>query len=153
MLLIFMGPSCTGKSTAAESLKKDNDIQIYTGKDYLRFAKTENEAWKKFNEKLIEASNSKELSVKSIIYVISVRNIINKLQALDNAIFVKFTANLDTIKLRFSERMNGNLPKPLEKMLEKQLKEWEDISSNLCVDTTNTEPTELIKKIIEITKI
>ncbi|WP_291561207.1 MULTISPECIES: hypothetical protein [unclassified Clostridium] len=44
MLFIFMGASCTGKSSAADELKELMDVQVYTGKDYLRMAKNENEA-------------------------------------------------------------------------------------------------------------
>ncbi len=95
MLLIFMGASCTGKSTVAEVLKEDIDMEVYTGKDYLRFAKNENEAWNIFNEKLLEASNIKGFSSKSIIYIISDKNILTKLKSFDNAIFVKFTADLN----------------------------------------------------------
>lgn len=153
MLLIFMGPSCTGKSTLSEIFKKYENLEVYSGKDYLRFSKNENEAWKKFNEKLYEVSNNKGLSSKSIIYIITDKDIIKRLQSFDKAIFVKFTANLDTIKERFAKRMNGNLPNPLEKMLERQLKDWEGISSDLCVDTSSTEAAELVKKIIEIAEI
>lgn len=69
MLLIFMGPSSTGKSTVAELFKTSNEgLQVYTGKDYLRLAKNEHEAWSLFNNMLIEASNNSELSSDSIIY-------------------------------------------------------------------------------------
>ena len=54
------------------------------------------------------------LSSKSIIYIIIDKDIIKKLQSFDNAILV-----IDTIKERLAKRMNGNQPKPLEKMLEK----------------------------------
>lgn len=153
MLLIFMGPSCVGKSTVAECFKKDRGMEIYTGKDYLRFAKNENEAWNKFNEKLLEASNNKELSSESIIYIITEKNIIPKLQSLENTIFVKFIADIDIIKERFAKRMNGNLPKPLEKMLETQLGDWKDINSALCVDTTNMESEEIVMEITKIAEV
>ena len=153
MLLIFMGASCTGKSTVAEVLKEDIDMEVYTGKDYLRFAKNENEAWNIFNKKLLEASNIKGFSSKSIIYIISDKNILTKLKSFDNAIFVKFTADLNIIKDRFAKRTKGNLSRPIEKMLEKQVKDWENTSYNLCIDTTNEEPIELAKKITDITEI
>ena len=38
-------------------------------------------------------------------------------------------------------------------MLEKQVKDWENTSYNLCIDTTNEEPMELAKKITDITEI
>lgn len=40
MLYIFMGQSCTGKSTVAEKLKEFVNAEVYTGKDYLRMGKT-----------------------------------------------------------------------------------------------------------------
>ena len=42
-------------------------MEVYTGKDYLRFAKI-NEAWNIFNEKLLEASNIKGSQV-SLLFI------------------------------------------------------------------------------------
>jgi len=70
-----MGPSCSGKSSTAEELKKLTDAQIYSGKDYLRMDKNENNAWKLFEERLKEGCNNKDLNSKSIIYVISEKRI------------------------------------------------------------------------------
>ncbi|MGL5354702.1 MAG: hypothetical protein ACRDA5_15525 [Clostridium sp.] len=153
MLLILMGPSCTGKSTLAESLKKDREVDIYTGKDYLRFAKNENEAWNKFSEKLLEATISKEFCNKTTVYIITEKNMVSRMQSFDNTIFIKFTAELDTVKERFAKRMNGNLPKPLEKMLEKQLNEWENVECDLCIDTTNSKIEEQVRKITEAIEV
>ena len=150
MLYIFMGPSCSGKSSAAEELKKLNNVQIYAGKDYLRMAKNEQEAWKIFSEKLNEASNNKDMNSQSIIYIISEKNDISKLQSFDNAVTIKFTASLEIIKSRFAQRMKGNLPKPVEKMIERQLAEWEDINAKLCIDTSEEEPSELAKKVFDL---
>lgn len=44
MLYVFMGPSCTGKSTAAEIMRKRIGAKIYSGKDYMRLAKVEGDA-------------------------------------------------------------------------------------------------------------
>jgi adenylate kinase family enzyme len=158
MLFIFMGPSCSGKSTLADLLKKEKGMQIYTGKDYLSFAKNENEAWKILMDKLAAASNNKELSGGSAVYIITEKNIVSKLPSFRNAVQVKFTADLDIIKDRFTKRMRGNLPQPVEKMLERQVKDWEDISSDICIDTTGTQgqglsPTDLTasaERIIEM---
>ena len=35
MLFVFVGPSCSGKSTTAEIAGKRTGAQIYSGKDYL----------------------------------------------------------------------------------------------------------------------
>lgn len=44
MLYIFMGQSCTGKSTVADKAKELTGAEVFTGKDYLRMAKDENQA-------------------------------------------------------------------------------------------------------------
>lgn len=152
MLFIFMGASCTGKSSAADDLKELMDVQIYTGKDYLRMAKNEDEAWKIFSKKLREASSNKDLSCQSIIYVVSEKSILPKLQSINDGITIKFTANLDVVKSRFATRMKGNLPNPVEKMLERQLIDWKDIDADLCIDTTNEEIKEVAKKIYNFAK-
>ncbi|HAG44159.1 MAG TPA: hypothetical protein DCL31_13600 [Clostridium sp.] len=152
MVFIFMGASCTGKSSAADELKELMNVQIYTGKDYLRMAKNEDEAWKIFSEKLREASSNRDLSYQSIIYVISEKNILPKLQFINDVITIKFTADSDVVKSRFAARMKGNLPNPLEKMLERQLTDWKDIDADLCIDTTNEEIKEVAKKIYNFAK-
>ncbi|GAA0122324.1 MAG: hypothetical protein KID00_02455 [Clostridium argentinense] len=152
MLFIFMGASCTGKSSAADDLKELIDVQIYTGKDYLRMAKNEDEAWKIFSKKLNKASSNKDLSCQSIIYVVSEKSILPKLQSINDGITIKFTANLDVVKSRFATRMKGNLPNPVEKMLERQLIDWKDIDADLCIDTTNEEIKEVAKKIYNFAK-
>ncbi|MGH4125161.1 MAG: hypothetical protein ACREV6_19770 [Clostridium sp.] len=149
MLYIFMGPSCSGKSSAAEELKKLINVQIYTGKDYLRIVKNEYEAWEIFNEKLKEASNNKDLNSQSIVYIISEKNDVSKIQSLENAVTIKFTASLEIIKSRFSKRMKGNIPKPVEKMIERQLMDWKNIDVKLFVDTSVEEPDEVAKKVYD----
>lgn len=44
MLIIIFGESCTGKSTLADALKARTGAQVWSGKDYLRLAKSEGEA-------------------------------------------------------------------------------------------------------------
>ena len=44
MLIAIIGESCTGKSTLADKLKQDFNAAVYTGKDYLRLAKSPSEA-------------------------------------------------------------------------------------------------------------
>lgn len=152
MLFIFMGASCTGKSSAADELKELMDAQIYTGKDYLRMAKNEDEAWKIFSEKLRAASSNKDLPCQSIIYVVSEKSILQKFQSISDGITIKFTADSDVVKSRFAARMKGNLPNPVEKMLERQLIDWKDIDADLCIDTTNEEIKEVAKKIYNFAK-
>lgn len=149
MLFVFMGPSCTGKSSVAEEIKKDMDIEVYAGKDYLRMAKNENDAWKIFIEKLADASENKEAAAKSIIYLVTEKDILSKIQFIKNAIFVKFTADNAIVKSRFSARMKGNLPKHIEAMIERQMKDWENENGMLQVDTTTGQPLEHAKKLLD----
>ena len=69
MLCMFMGPSRTGKSTAAEIVGKRTGAQIYSGKDYQRLSKAEGEAFRIFQEKMVEAAGrGKE---ESLIFVLN----------------------------------------------------------------------------------
>lgn len=149
MLFIFMGPSCSGKSSAGEELKKLINVQIYTGKDYLRFSKNENDAWKIFSNKLKTASHNSNLNSESIVYIISGKNDISKIECINDAVTVKFTADSEIIKDRFTQRMRGNLPKPVEKMLEHQLSDWKNVNAMLCVDTSTQKADEAAKKVYE----
>lgn len=63
MLYVFVGPSCSGKSTTAEIAGKRTGAQIYSGKDYLRLAKAEGEAWRIFQEKMVEAAGEADESL------------------------------------------------------------------------------------------
>lgn len=149
MLYVFMGPSCSGKSSTAKELKKLTDVQIYTGKDYLRMTKDESSAWGIFEEKLKEASSSKDLNSQSIVYIISEKKDISKLKLID-AITINFTADAEIIKSRFAQRMNGVLPKPVENMIEKQLTEWKDINAKLHVDTSNNNAKDIAQKVYDL---
>lgn len=113
MLIAIFGESCTGKSTLADKLKEKLDAEIYTGKDYLRLAKNETIAQKLFQKKLQEAAAG-----ENIIYVIAEKEHLSLLP--DRCVRILVTADLDTIKERFAQRMRGNLPAPVAAMLEKK---------------------------------
>ena len=66
MVYGIIGENCSGKSTLAEEVKKAIGVEIITGKDYLRMARSESEAEMLFREKLEDA-----VSGENIIYVIS----------------------------------------------------------------------------------
>lgn len=51
---------------------------------------------------------------------------------------VSFSASFDVIKERFSRRMNGRMPEPVEKMLAKQYVQWEEIQGEFHIDTTDS---------------
>lgn len=111
MLIAIFGENCTGKSTVAEYLKSKINAQVFTGRDYLRLAKSEDEAERLFREKLSNAVDG-----ENIIYVIAEKELLELLP--DDAIRILVTADIEVIKERFAKRMNGRLPEPVAKMLE-----------------------------------
>ena len=111
MVIGIIGENCSGKSTLAEEIKKTIGAEIITGKDYLRMAKSESEAVLLFRAKLKDA-----ITGENVIYVISEKEHISLLP--DGAIKILVKADIDTIKERFKARMHGNLPAPVEQMLE-----------------------------------
>lgn len=113
MVVGIIGENCTGKSTLAEALKAKLNAEVITGKDYLRSAKSESMAAVLFKKKLKEAVDG-----GSIIYVISEKEHISLLP--EGAKRILVTAELDTIKERFRQRMHGTLPPPVEQMLERK---------------------------------
>jgi len=113
MVIGLIGENCSGKSTLAEKMKDTFGAEIVTGKDYLRMAKSEDEAKRLFQEKLKAAVNGDHM-----IYVISEPDHLALLP--EGAIRILVSADLDTIKDRFRARMHGVLPAPVERMLEKK---------------------------------
>lgn len=111
MVIGIFGESCTGKSTLAGKLKERIGAQIYTGKDYLRLEKNEAAAKQSFQTKLRAA-----VSGANIVYVISEKEHLPLLP--DGSIRVLVTADLETVKARFAQRMRGDLPAPVAAMLE-----------------------------------
>lgn len=120
MLIAIIGESCTGKSTLADSLKRQLSAAVYTGKDYLRLAKNEAIAAKLFQKMLSDA-----VAGDNLIYVISELGHLKLLP--DGALRVLVTADLDLIVQRFAARMHGNLPVPVKMMLEKKHGCFDDI--------------------------
>ena len=113
MVIGIIGENCSGKSTLAEMIKENLGGEIVTGKDYLRMAKSEGEAVSLFSETLCRA-----VSGENIIYVIADPEHVQLLP--DGAIRILVSADLETIKERFTARMHGNLPSPVALMLEKK---------------------------------
>lgn len=136
MLYIFMGPSCSGKSTVANKVKELINVEVFTGKDYLRLAKSENEAWRLFFEKLSNAAANKDLSKENVIYLITEKAQLERINTIEGMYKVKFNASIETINSRFAKRMNGKLPPPIEKMLTNQYEQWKSIEGDISVDTT-----------------
>jgi gluconate kinase len=150
MLYIFMGQSCTGKSTVADKLKELMEIEVFAGKDYLRMAKNENDAWDLFYEKLSKAALDTDGSHPAIVYLVTEEDQLNKIKPLKGVYTVKFIASLATIKSRFAERMRGHLSPPVEKMLERQFVDWEAVQGDMTVDTTeDVDSLEVARSILQ----
>ena len=111
MLIAIIGENCVGKSTLAEKINEKLQGKIYSGKDYLRLEKNPSMAMESFKDLL-----EKSVTGANVIYLITEKEDMNLLPA--GAFRIVLTAQLDTIKARFRARMRGNLPQPLEKMLE-----------------------------------
>ena len=114
MLIIIFGESCTGKSTLADALSERAGAQVYSGKDYLRLAKSEGEARALFQKQLKGAAEG----TGDLIYVIAEPELLALVP--EGGVRVLVTAELDQIKTRFAARMGATLPSPVAAMLERK---------------------------------
>lgn len=142
MVIGIFGESCVGKSTLAKKMCPIINAHIYTGKDYLRLAKSEELAKKLFVQQLKEA-----VTGNSIIYVISEKEDLKFLP--EHAIRILVTADLEIIKKRFAIRMHGNLPMPVEKMLEKRHGCFDNEIYDFKVDTQEDNIDSILNQIQE----
>ena len=113
MVIGIFGESCTGKSTLAQKIAARIPCEVFTGKDWLRLAKNESLAKAMFQKKLAAAVNGAH-----ILYVIAEKEHLPLLP--EGALRILVTADLETIKTRFAQRMRGNLPAPVATTLEKK---------------------------------
>ena len=127
MLIAIIGENCVGKSTLANKIKERIGATIYSGKDYLRLEKNPSMAMEKFRIILKEA-----VVGDHIIYLITEKEHIQLLP--EGSFRIVLTAELEVIKERFKERMHGNLPMPLEKMLEAKHGMYDNLECNLKLD-------------------
>ena len=142
MVIALFGESCTGKSTLAEKIAAKSSFEIYTGKDYLRLAKNENVAQMMFRKKLSSA-----VTGENIIYVISEKPDLALVP--DGAMRILVTADLETIKARFAQRMRGVLPAPVAAMLEKKHGCFDAEPHDLLVVSRKTDLDTLATQLIE----
>lgn len=140
MLIALFGDSCTGKSTIALELAKQLPAEIYSGKDYLKLAKSESEAEALFQKKL--------RSNETIIYVISEMSQLSLLP--EHCLRVLVVASLETIKARFTRRMHGNLPAPVASMLERKFGQFEETPHDLRIDTDSICTEDAVKQILNL---
>ena len=142
MVIGIIGENCSGKSTLANEIQRTIGAEVITGKDYLRMAKSESEATALFKEKLRSAINK-----ENIIYIIADQEHIGFLP--DGAVKVLVTADIDSIKERFKERMHGNLPIPVEQMLERKHGMFDSESVDYRYDGVNGDAVALCKVLQE----
>lgn len=140
MVIGIFGESCTGKSTLAERIAASLSCEVYTGKDYLRLAKNETIAKKLFQKKLEAAVNG-----ENIIYVISEKEHLSLLP--EGALRILVTADLETIKSRFAQRMRGNLPAPVAAMLEKKYGCFDNEPHGMQVISGETDVDAVVERI------
>ncbi len=140
MVVAIFGDSCAGKSAIAEKLAQQLSAEVYSGKDYLRLAKSESMAAALFKKKLYSAG--------TIVYVISEPEQLALLP--ESCVRVLVTASLETIKARFTQRMHGALPAPVAAMLERKYGQFEQQPCALRIDTDKTGAEEAAKQIISL---
>ncbi len=140
MLIGIFGESCTGKSTLAEKIAGSLPCEVFTGKDYLRLAKNENIAKVMFQKKLTGAVDG-----ENVVYVISETEHLPLLP--EGAIRILVTADLETIKARFAQRMRGNLPGPVAAMLEKKHGCFDDVPCDIHVISGQTDLDTVIERL------
>lgn len=140
MVVALFGDSCTGKSTLASNLAQQLSAEVYSGKDYLRLAKSESMAAALFKKKLG--------GVEPIIYVISEKEQLALLPT--HCVRVLVTASLKTIKERFAQRMGGKLPAPVTAMLERKFSQFEAQPRDLRIDTDQMTVEEAVMWILPL---
>ncbi|MCR4563154.1 MAG: ATP-binding protein [Clostridiales bacterium] len=136
MLIAIIGENCTGKSTLADEIKKTIPAEIISGRDYLKMAKSESEAVALFKQKLLDA-----VSGNNIIYVITEPELVKMLP--DGAVRILASADIDTIKERFKQRMHGVLPEPVARMLEGKHGIFDGGDYDYRYDSVNGNPAEI----------
>ena len=128
MLIAIIGENCVGKSTLANKINEKLNAKIYSGKDYLRLDKNPDSAVEKFKSILKDAVNNNH-----VIYLITEKEHLSFLP--EGTYKIVLTADLDTIKERFKKRMRGNLPAPVEKMLEAKHGLYDDLQCDLRLES------------------
>ena len=65
----------------------------------------------------------------------------------EGAIRILVTADLETIKARFAQRMRGNLPRPVAAMLEKKHGCFDDVPCDIHVISGQTDLDTVIERL------
>jgi hypothetical protein len=149
MLLIFTGPSCSGKSTVADLVSSRVGLRVFNGKDYLRLSKSPCDAEMAFVRLLTSTSQIKEWGAGSIIWVTTeTGKLFDVVKSLQPLIFV-FTAEMETLANRFNQRNPGMPAAVIRTMLEKQSRNLAAVHPVLSFDTAAQPPDMIAQQIIE----
>ena len=143
MVIGIIGESCTGKTSIAEELSKRMNATVFTGKDYLKLAKNETEAKKRFSDLLC----SDEADNGTIIYIVSEKEHLTLLPV--NAMRILVTADLNVIKARFAKRMSGKMPPAVSEMLERKHGLFDDEQYDMKIDNDECSVSEACDRIME----
>ncbi|MFA7560958.1 MAG: hypothetical protein WCY80_02500 [Candidatus Izemoplasmatales bacterium] len=133
MVIGLIGEGCTGKTTLANALKEVFDFKLYSGKEYLAFAKNAVNAKQMFKEYLKGKTKTDEL----VVYVITELPDFNLLP--EEGIKILKKSDIKIIKERFKDRMYGNLPIGVEKMLEKKHGQFDYLNYDLVLTSEELE--------------
>ena len=142
MVIGIFGESCTGKSTLAQKIAARIPSEVFTDKDWLRLAKNEGIAKAMFQKKLAAAVNGEHM-----LYVIAEKEHLPLLP--EGAVRILVTADLETIKNRFAQRMRGNLPAPVAAMLEKKHGCFDNEPHDIHVISGETDLDEVCGKLLK----
>lgn len=127
MLIAIIGENCVGKSTLANKLNEILNAKIFSGKDYLRLEKNPSAAAETFKAMLKTSVTGDHL-----IYLITEKEHLALLP--QGAFKIVLTGELEAIKERFKARMRGNLPLPVEKMLESRHGMYDNLECDMKLD-------------------
>lgn len=127
MLIAIIGENCVGKSTLANKLNEILNAKIFSGKDYLRLEKNPSAAAETFKAMLKTSVTGDHL-----IYLITEKEHLALLP--EGAFKIVLTGELEAIKERFKARMRGNLPLPVEKMLESRHGMYDNLECDMKLD-------------------
>ena len=147
MVIGIFGASCTGKSSVAKEIEKRTNAKVFSGKDYLRGAASEDEAKKRF----VDLLSSNETGNDFIVYIITEKEHLTFLPK--NAIRVYMTADIETIKERFAKRMNGNLPLPVAVMIEKKHTLFDDETYDMKIENVDLNISDICDNILDICRV
>lgn len=143
MVIGIIGENCSGKTTLANSVQAQLGGRVYSGRDYMRFGKSEATAVELFKKELANALNG-----ENIIYVITEKEHVALLP--DGAVKILVSADIDTIKERFKARMHGVLPQPVALMLEKKHGSFDDGEYDIRYDGVSGDPDQVCRSLIAL---